>query len=195
MSEGEKTSSIRLPLAQEEYIKLMHEKYGFTRNNLIKMALLLHQSQFNSLLRNDINLHSEMISNGDKPKVAKCNHSARRNDSKASSPSRAPSIMSNHIDIYKIDINNSIVFSDKDLNDAWLNYLQFRKESRKTIRPSQMERIQVNIDKVLDAEGEAGLIRRLHTSVANGWQGFVFNNEELGKRTTNEHEEFTEDDL
>jgi len=171
----------------------MNEKYGFTRNNLIKMALLLHQSQFNSLLRNDINLPSEMISNGDKPKVAKCNHSAKRNDSKASSPSRAPSIMSNHIDIYKID-NNNIIFIDGDLNDAWLSYVQFRKESRKTIRPSQIPHMQRNIDKVIEAEGEAGLLKRFHASVANGWQGFVFNNEELGKRNTNEHE-FTEDDL
>lgn len=171
----------------------MHDKYGFTRNNLIKMALLLHQSQFNSLLRNDINPPSEMISNGDKPKVAKCNHSARRNDIKTSSPSRAPSI-SNHLNIYKID-NNNIVFLDDDLNKAWLSYIQFRKESRKTIRPSQIPHMQRNIDKVIEAEGEAGLLKRFHASVANGWQGFVFPNEELGKRTTNEHEQFTEDDL
>lgn len=101
--------------------------------------------------------------------------------------------MSNHIDIYKID-NNNIIFIDGDLNDAWLSYVQFRKESRKTIRPSQIPHMQRNIDKVIEAEGEAGLMKRFHASVANGWQGFVFNNEELGKRNTNEHE-FTEDDL
>ena len=193
MSEGEKTSSIRLPKEQEEFVKLMNDKYGFTRNNLVKMALLQLQKEYLPLLRNDIILPSEMISIRKTPKSAKCNHSARRNDVKASSASRAPCIMSNYVDVYKID-NNNIIFIDDDLNKAWLNYLQFRKESRKTIRPSQMERIQINIDKVIDAEGEAGLLKRFHASVANGWSGFVFNNEELGKRTT-ETTEFTEDDL
>jgi predicted DNA-binding protein len=90
MSEGEKTSSIRLPAEQEEFVKLMNEKYGFTRNNLIKMALLQFQKEYYPLLRNDIILPSEMTSNRDKGDIAKCNHSARRNDSKPSTPSRAP---------------------------------------------------------------------------------------------------------
>ena len=102
--------------------------------------------------------------------------------------------MSLHKDIYKID-NNNIVFFDNDLNEAWMGYLRFRKESKKTVRPSQIPYMKNNIDKVIEAEGEAGLLKRFHASVANGWQGFVFNNEELGKRTTNEHEQFTEDDL
>ena len=195
MSEGkEYTTTIRLPKVQEEYVKYMKETYGFSCNDLVKMSLLLHQTQFFKT-QNDINLISPIVSKPQKPKKPKRYQVDTTSDIKTTPPSRAPSIITNHSNTYKIDNNNSIVFLNADLNDAWLNYLQFRKESRKTIRPSQIPRIQINIDKVIDAEGEAGLLKRFHASVANGWSGFVFNNEELGKRTTNENEQFTEDDL
>jgi hypothetical protein len=193
MSEGkEYTTTIRLPKVQEEYVKFVKETYGFSCNDLVKMSLLLHQTQFFKS-QNDINLISPIVSKPEKPKKSKRYQNDTTSDIKLTPPSRAPSIMSLHKDIYKID-NNNIVFFDNDLNEAWLSYLRFRKESKKTVRPSQIPYMKNNIDKVIEAEGEAGLLKRFHASVANGWQGFVFNNEELGKRTTNEHE-FTEDDL
>ena len=194
MSEGkEYTTTIRLPKVQEEYVKFMKNQYGFSCNDLVKMSLLLHQTQFfNS--QNDINLISPPVPKTEKSKKPKRCQVDTTDDIKLPPASRAPSIMSLHSTVYKIH-NNNIVFLNNDLNEAWLSFLQFRKESRKTVRPSQIPHLKRNIDKVLDSEGEAKLLKRFHASVANGWQGFVFNNEELGKRTTNENEQFTEDDL
>lgn len=190
MEQQEKTSSIRLPKVQEDYIKLMNEQYGFTRNNLIKMALLLHQNQHQSLLRNDINLPSEMISNRDKKDIAKCNQTATRNDIKPPSPSRAPSILhSKYKNIYNI-IDNKIIFIREDVQKAWNEFLKYRKEMKRPITKTG-EPFQARfIDRVLANETETDLIRRLHDAISKGWLGFIFDNE-----TTDEKKQFSEDDL
>jgi predicted DNA-binding protein len=187
MSEGEKTSSIRLPAEQEEFVKLMNEKYGFTRNNLIKMALLQFQKEYYPLLRNDIILPSEMTSNRDKGDIAKCNHSARRNDSKPSTPSRAPLLMSNYIDIYKVNSNSSIIFLSEKTQQAWQEWKKYRG-----IKKAQEKFQKRYIDKVLANETEAQLVERWERSISSGWKGFVFDNDFQDEQTNTT---YSEDDL
>jgi hypothetical protein len=99
-------------------------------------------------------------------------------------------------DIFKLNNKNIISIVPK-LEASWVRYQQFRKEKKKKIVPSQLSGIARNFDKVIEAEGVDGLVSRLDRSVANGWIGFVFPNEELGKPSDGPavKRKFTEDDL
>ena len=164
----------------------MNEKYGFTRNNLIKMALLQFQKEYYPLLRNDIILPSEMTSNGDKGDIAKCNHSARRNDIKTSSP-RPRLLMSNYVDVYKVNNNNSIIFLSEKTQQAWQEWKKYRG-----IKKAQEKFQKRYIDKVLANETEAQLVERWERSISSGWKGFVFDNDFQEEQTNTT---YSEDDL
>lgn len=191
--EKEYTITIRLPKVQEEYVKLMNETYGFSCNNLVKMALLLHQTQFGQQTQSGINLIPPTVSNEQKPKKPKRYQTDTGDDTKNTDPSRAPSIISNFNKTYSI-INNVIIFLNKETEDAWLSFKKYRKEIKKPFTKTSEVFQQRYIDRVLKHESEQQLVERWHNSIRNNWNGFIFPNEVLGDET-NSNEQYSEEDL
>ena len=87
-------------------------------------------------------------------------------DTAHGNPPRAPSSS----DIYSIK-NNKISISHQGLKDAWDEFVQHRKEIKKTIQPTQMNRMWMGLEKILEKHGIDGLISCLNKSVECGWQG------------------------
>lgn len=72
--------------------------------------------------------------------------------------------------IYNI-INKDIDIYIESLRDAWDEYVQMRKELKKTIKPTTMKRIWKSFDPILEEQGVEPIIKALNRSVQNGWQG------------------------
>lgn len=79
--------------------------------------------------------------------------------------SRAP-----FADIYLLNKNNINIYNTK-LQSAWDEFLQHRKELRKSIKPTQMRRMWSGFNSILEEFGVDGLIESLNRSVAMGWAG------------------------
>jgi len=72
--------------------------------------------------------------------------------------------------IYNIN-NKDIDIYIESLREAWDEYVQMRKELKKTIKPTTMKRIWKSFDPVLEKDGVEPIIKALNRSVQNGWQG------------------------
>jgi len=192
--------TLRLPKVLEDHVRSFAAAYDLSLNDAVKFTLIQHHL---SVSGKNQNIQSEVT--GDptgevKPKKLLKVQSEVTGDIthevKKPRPSRAPSIMTNHIKTYKVNNNNTITFISADLEEAWLAYKKYRREIKKPITKSA-EKFQLRyIDEVLEHEGETKLIHRFHEAIRRGWQGFVFPNENLGgeektKTTTN----FSEDDI
>lgn len=196
MEEGkDKTISIRLPKVQVEFLDLMNEQYGFTANNTIKQALLLHQNSISGLLQNHTILPSEIIPKPKKKKSAKSYHSARQNDTKSKSPSRAHDIEILYKDILKINKNNIYIveFVDPDSQKVWMDFLQMRKEKKKPITQTMMGYQVKRMEKIIEKGGEELLVKKLRTAIENGWQGYDYDDPSEPVDNNNETT-FTDDD-
>lgn len=196
MEEGkDKTISIRLPKVQVEFLDLMNEQYGFTANNTIKQALLLHQNSIQPLLQNHTILPSEIIPKPKKKKSAKSYQSARQNDTKSKSPSRAHDIEILYKDILRINKNNIYIveFCDPDSQKVWMDFLQMRKEKKKPITQTMMGYQVKRMEKIIEKGGEELLVKKLRTAIENGWQGYDYDDPSEPVDNNNETT-FTDDD-
>lgn len=72
--------------------------------------------------------------------------------------------------LYNI-INKDIDIYNDSLKEAWEEYVQMRKELKKSIKPTTMKRIWKSFDPVLEKDGVKPIIEALNRSVKNGWQG------------------------
>ena len=206
MSHSDYNLKIRLPKVLENHLRYLASTYDLSLNDTVKMVLTQHHLEHGVTFfdpigdpktkkkpvakKTTLTPHSDPI--GD-PKVL------NGKKSKVTPPSDVTGDPKPYIyniiynNVFKI-INNNISCHDPKLEEAWKQYQQFRKEKKKKIVPSQLDYIARQFDKVLDAEGVKGLVDRLNRSVANGWTGFVFANEELGKPEP-ANRTFTEDDI
>lgn len=102
--------------------------------------------------------------------------------------SRAP-----FADIYLLNKNNINIYNTK-LQSAWNEFLQHRKELRKTIKPTQMKRMWSGFNSILEEFGVDGLIESLNRSVAMGWSG-VFSPQPSQEVVTESKGGFNEEDF
>ena len=190
----------------EDHLRSLSETYHMSLNDAVKMILTQHHIQ-NGLPqvmspvtpklaipvkaeKVKVTPHSDVT--GD-PKPKKDKKSDLTPSSDVTPDPTLYNIINNNIFNYK---DKNIIFKDPALQDSWVKYQQFRKEKKKKIVPSQLSGIARNCDKVIEAEGIEGLKARFDRSVTNGWIGFVFPNEELGKPSeSTTKRKFTEDDL
>ena len=211
MSHSEYSLKIRLPLVLEGHLRNLSSTYDLSLNDVVKMVLSQHhlahgltpqvtpklsisaKAEKTSLTPPSDVTHDPISQNEGKSSQKKkvTPPSDVKGDPKTKNATYIYNISNNKIFKY---IGNNIRCSDPTLEEVWTRYQQFRKEKRKKIVPSQIEHIAKQFDKVIDAEGVTGLINRLNRSIANGWTGFVFANEELGKQEQNKRK-FTEDDI
>lgn len=191
----EKTLSIRLPKVQVEFLNMMNEQYGFTANNTIKQALLLHQNSILPLLQNHTILPSEIIPKPKKKKSAKSYQSARQNDTKSANASRAHEIEILYKDILRINKNNIYIveFCNPDSQKVWMDFLQMRKEKKKPITQTMMGYQVKRMEKIIEKGGEELLVKKLRTAIENGWQGYDYDDPSEPVETNNETT-FTDDD-
>jgi len=105
------------------------------------------------------------------------------NGGKTEPSSRAPH---KYINIYKLYDNNNIDIYIDELKAAWDDFVQFRKESKKTIKPTQMKHLWARFDKILDERGVDGLIASIQQTIERGYQGvFPADNNSIAKVTRN----------
>ena len=194
--------TLRLPKVLEDHVRSFAAAYDLSLNDAVKFTLIQHHLSVSTKTQN---VQSEVTCDptGEvKPKKLLKVQSEVKHDPtsevKKPRPSRAPSIMSNYSNVYKVNNNNNtITFISADLEEAWLAYKKYRREIKKPITKSAEKFQQRYIDEVLKYEGETKLIHRFHEAIRRGWQGFVFPNENLGgsettKATTTN---FSEDDI
>jgi hypothetical protein len=206
MSHSEYSLKIRIPRVLEDHLRSLSETYQLSLNDAVKMILTQHHLQ-NGLapVMSPVTPKLTLPVLAEKVKVTppsdvKRDPKPRKEGKTGLTPSSDVTpdptlynIINNNIFNYK---DKNIIFKDQELQASWVKYQQFRKEKKKKIVPSQLSGIARNCDKVIEAEGTDGLIARFDRSVTNGWVGFVFPNEELGKPSEGPiKRKFTEDDL
>ena len=193
--------TLRLPKVLEDHVRSFAAAYDLSLNDAVKFTLIQHHLSHS---QKKVKVQSEVTCDptGEvKPKKLLKVESEVKHDPasevKKPRPSRAPSIMTNHIKTYKINNNNTITFISADLEEAWLAYKKYRREIKKPITKSAEKFQQRYIDEVLEHEGETKLIHRFHEAIRRGWQGFVFPNENLGGEQMKETRttKFSEDDI
>ena len=176
--------NLRLPKVLEDYVRSFAAEYELSLNDAVKFTLIQHHlhSQF-GLVHGPVD--GAKIEQLDKTQSGPVGGPTDR--AKTTTPSRAPSILSNFVKVYTIN-NNSIKFLNPVVQKAWQEFKKYRG-----IKKAQEKFQQRYIDKVLAHESEEQLAERFVTSIANGWKGFVFPNETFGE--SNETTQYGEDDL
>ena len=102
------------------------------------------------------------------------------------SPSRALN------NIYNINNKNNIEIYNESLREVWEEFVQFRKEQRKPIKPTQMKKLWAKFEKIIEENGVGGLIASINQTIERGYQGVfpvaeqVVNND----NTTHKAEDF-----
>jgi hypothetical protein len=170
--------NLRLPKVLEDHVRSFAAKYELSLNDAVKFTLIQHHlhSQFGPTHGPTDGAKVEQ-----KEKVQSGPVDGPTVGAKKATPSRAPSIMSNYVNIYTYN-NNKIIFIDSKLQQSWMDWKKYRG-----IKVAQEKFQQRYIDKVLAHESPDQLAERFINSIANGWKGFVFPNETFGEQTTTEY--------
>tara|TARA_B100000886_G_C20420208_1_gene491191 strand:- start:1081 stop:1686 length:606 start_codon:yes stop_codon:yes gene_type:complete len=192
--------TLRLPKVLEDHIRSFAAIYDLSLNDAVKFTLIQHhlsissdkpniQSEVKHDLTHEVNTKDFLTTNNE------VKHDPA-SEVKKTTPSRAPSIISNYDKVYKINSNNTITFLSADVESSWLAYKKYRREIRKPITKSAEKFQQRYIDKVLKSEGEVKLMHRFHEAIRKGWSGFVFDNENLnGQEQKQPATKFSKDDI
>lgn len=120
-----------------------------------------------------------------------------RNDTK-STPDSTVDLVLNHPpsralnNIYNINNKNNIDIYNESLREVWEEFVQFRKEQRKPIKPTQMKKLWAKFENIIKENGVDGLIASINQTIERGYQGVfpvaeqVVNND----NTTHNSEDF-----
>ena len=183
--EGKYKLTLRLPKVLEDHVRKFAKTYDLSLNDAVKFTLIQHHISHS---QEKVKVQSEVtgdptgeVTLAPSPKKQSDPTSEVTSEVKCDTPSRAPSIMSNYVNIYTYN-NNKIIFIDSKLQQSWMDWKKYRG-----IKVAQEKFQQRYIDKVLAHESPDQLAERFITSIANGWKGFVFPNETFGEETTTQY--------
>ena len=183
--EGKYKLTLRLPKVLEDHVRKFAKTYDLSLNDAVKFTLIQHHLSHS---QEKVKEQSEVtgdptgeVTLAPSPKKQSDPTSEVTSEVKCDTPSRAPSIMSNYVNIYTYN-NNKIIFIDSKLQQSWMDWKKYRG-----IKVAQEKFQQRYIDKVLAHESPDQLAERFITSIANGWKGFVFPNETFGEETTTQY--------
>ena len=73
--------------------------------------------------------------------------------------------------IYILNNNNNIDIYHKGLLGVWEDFVQFKKEQRKPIKPMQLKKLWAKFDKIIAEQGVDGLIAAINQTIERGYQG------------------------
>lgn len=183
--EGKYKLTLRLPKVLEDHVRKFAKTYDLSLNDAVKFTLIQHHLSHS---QEKVKVQSEVtgdptgeVTLAPSPKKQSDPTSEVTSEVKCDTPSRAPSIMSNYVNIYTYN-NNKIIFIDSKLQQSWMDWKKYRG-----IKVAQEKFQQRYIDKVLAHESPDQLAERFINSIANGWKGFVFQNETFGEETTTQY--------
>lgn len=183
--EGKYKLTLRLPKVLEDHVRKFAKTYDLSLNDAVKFTLIQHHLSHS---QEKVKVQSEVtgdptgeVTLAPSPKKQSDPTSEVTSEVKCDTPSRAPSIMSNYVNIYTYN-NNKIIFIDSKLQQSWMDWKKYRG-----IKVAQEKFQQRYIDKVLAHESPDQLAERFINSIANGWKGFVFPNETFGEETTTQY--------
>ena len=120
-----------------------------------------------------------------------------RNDTK-STPDSTVDLVLNHPPsralnkIYIINNKNNIEIFNESLREVWEEFVQFRKEQRKPIKPTQMKKLWTKFEKIIEENGVDGLIASINQTIERGYQGVFPVTEQVvnNDNTTHRAEDF-----
>ena len=183
--EGKYKLTLRLPKVLEDHVRKFAKTYDLSLNDAVKFTLIQHHLSHS---QEKVKVQSEVtgdptgeVTLAPSPQKQSDPTSEVTSEVKCDTPSRAPSIMSNYVNIYTYN-NNKIIFIDSKLQQSWMDWKKYRG-----IKVAQEKFQQRYIDKVLAHESPDQLAERFITSIANGWKGFVFPNETFGEDSTTQY--------
>lgn len=183
--EGKYKLTLRLPKVLEDHVRKFAKTYDLSLNDAVKFTLIQHHLSHS---QEKVKVQSEVtgdptgeVTLAPSPKKQSDPTSEVTSEVKCDTSSRAPSIMSNYVNIYTYN-NNKIIFIDSKLQQSWMDWKKYRG-----IKVAQEKFQQRYIDKVLAHESPDQLAERFITSIANGWKGFVFPNETFGEDSTTQY--------
>lgn len=183
--EGKYKLTLRLPKVLEDHVRKFAKTYDLSLNDAVKFTLIQHHLSHS---QEKVKVQSEVtgdptgeVTLAPSPKKQSDPTSEVTSEVKCDTPSRAPSIMSNYVNIYTYN-NNKIIFIDSKLQQSWMEWKKYRG-----IKVAQEKFQQRYIDKVLAHESPDQLAERFINSIRNQWKGFVFPNETFGEETTTQY--------
>lgn len=183
--EGKYKLTLRLPKVLEDHVRKFAKTYDLSLNDAVKFTLIQHHLSHS---QEKVKVQSEVtgdptgeVTLAPSPKKQSDPTSEVTSEVKCDTPSRAPSIMSNYVNIYTYN-NNKIIFIDSKLQQSWMEWKKYRG-----IKVAQEKFQQRYIDKVLAHESPDQLAERFINSIRNQWKGFVFQNETFGEETTTQY--------
>jgi len=106
---------------------------------------------------------------------------SQENQCDSKNPPKQPNVtapLARTLKIYKYINNNKDIYIEvESLREAWEEFVQMRKELKKSIKPTTMRRIWKSFDPILEEQGVEPIIKALNRSVQNGWQGIFLDEE------------------
>lgn len=168
MEAKEFSTRLRLPPMLADYIRNRGERMGQSLNEVIKYAII----QMMEVDRFDTAHGSPTVS---KPTMTLLPVTAEvvQNDTAHEPPtvSNQDSLartLSSELYSIKKDI---VIISNNKLQETWDEFVQHRKELRKSLKPTQVAKMWKKFDAIIEKYGVDGLIECLNKSMENGWQG------------------------
>ena len=184
---------MRLPPMLADYIRNRGERMGQSLNEVIKYAII----QMMEVDRFDTTHGSPTVS---KPTMTLLPVTAEvvRNDT-----AHEPSTVSEQDSLARAltselySINKDIVsINNNKLQKTWDEFVQHRKELRKSLKPTQITKMWSKFDAIIERFGVDGLIDCLNKSMENGWQGvFTTHLEEKEQQDGSTVTEFSMEDF
>ena len=222
MSHSDYKVTLRLPNALEEYLKSICEEYGLSFNEAVKHCIIEHKRHTNLVLsgitsdtiqprsqdesgitHDTINEKSGITSGIIKSNVtvsAEVEKSLNGITHDTTDGITHDTITSHQGAPYILYILNNnkykLIISCPKLNEAWDDWVAYRKSKRKTIKDTQLKQIFRQFEEVYGAEGTQGIIDRLNSAISAGYTGWYFGKDTLKQKpVTVTHGDFTESDF
>ncbi len=199
MSHFKQRLTITLPDFLRHQLKAISDQYEMSTNEIIKHLIIqgidiykindVQSDSKNHVLRADVTAHvikgdfqsdSKNPSKGANvtaPEIIDWESGQNQGDSK--NPQKQANVTAplvRTLKIYNI-INKDIYIEVESLREAWEEFVQMRKELKKSIKPTTMKRMWKSFDPILEEKGVEPIIKALNRSVQNGWQGIFFDDD------------------
>lgn len=159
------STRLRLPPLLENYVRSRGELMGQSINEVVKFAVIqMMQADRFDTVDEPCAVSNPTISL--MPVTAQVDRNDTASEPPTVTPPRAPS------NSYNYSINKNIIYiSNERLDEAWKEFEQHRKETKKAIKPTQLKRMWKSFEGIIDRHGEDGLIECFNKAVECGWQG------------------------
>ena len=176
MSEADYSLTIKLTPLLKNYLKMRGEMMGQNMKEVVRYALvkMMEQDKFETLSNVQSTSESTAESIVDPIFTAvPIQASVVRSTAESTSESVVDQTSSRalHNDIYILDNNNNINIIHKGLLGVWNDFVQFKKEQRKPIKPMQLKKLWAKFGKIISEHGVDGLIASINQTIERGYQG------------------------